>query len=665
MITPDKRFFASYAREDRALAQPVLALLRAANPDAFLELDAVHPANRWPQRLAEALAEATTFIIFWSRHALSSEELKGEWQSALSAQKEVVTVLLDATPLPEPLQAHPSVELQDLATMKRYRGGRTPALLGGIGLLLAAAAVPVAGWQLGLWAPDASFPFLSGTGATAPASTRHGATTTATPAPATAAANVDRENRLRDLLSKGRQLRESGDSTAALAQFQEAAQLDDKNPVCFVEMAVTEEAMGLAQDSIIHWRKVHELGTSAGLYFSLAEAKLRAANALPAPGETTAAPEDSPDLTKPVEGVASGSLLGLLPISREDQLDGKSAARFVLHIPVKVRPKAQIDVHELIIHVLFYEMVDGKRIEETAANVKSHWLNPPANWVGTDTEQLEVEYQLPKPPTAAETIVDRKYYGYIIRVYYKELLQAAVADPVSLAKLHPAPPTVNGEPVKPPAPKQTPAPLPQGAFHQGSSMSLTAPVAGAAAAAPGPTLPPDDVPGAPAATPLVATVTLPAYPPLPWILSSVVLLCLAVVSFVRSGVARRRHQQFDRALIELAARRLAATLSETVEEEAVVTEETPVLAPEASETPQEDLTPETVTGEEIAPDSNSVESEPAMESLPESNEALPAVSNEGEQTSSSEQDAPPANEAETSAATNAEDADRTGTRPSR
>jgi len=656
MITPDKRFFASYAREDRALAQPLLALLRAANPDAFLELDAVHPANRWPERLAEALAEATTFIIFWSRHALSSEELKGEWQSALSEEKEVVTVLLDATPMPEPLQACPSVELQDIAAMKRYRGGRTPALLGGIVLLLAAAAVPVAGWQLGLWAPDTSFPFVSRTGTTAPASTSRGTTTTATPAPATAAANVDRENRLRDLLSKGRQLRESGDSTAALAQFQEAAKLDDKNPVCFVEMAVTEEAMGLTQDSLIHWRKVHELGSSAGLYFSLAEAKLRAANALPAPGETTTASEESPDLTKPVEGIASGSLLGLLPITLEDQLDGKSAAHFVLHIPVKVRPKAHIDVHELIIHVLFYELVDGKRIEETAANVKSHWLNPPADWTGTDTEQLEVEYQLPKPPTAADTIVDRKYYGYIIRVYYKELLQAAVADPVSLAKLHPAPPTVNGEPVKPPAPKQTPAPLPQGAFHQGSSMSLAAPVA-AAAAPPGPTLPPDDLPP-PAAPPLVASVTLPAYPPLPWILSSLVLLCLAVVSFVRSEVARRRHQQFDRALIELAARRLAATLSEVIEEESVVTEE--ATATEGSEAPQEDTTPE--TGQEIAADSTGIESEPAIEQS-ESSEEPPAVASEGDQ--EIDKDAPQASDVGDSAATGAEDGDRAGTRPAR
>ncbi|MEI9895708.1 MAG: hypothetical protein WDN28_17940, partial [Chthoniobacter sp.] len=138
---------------------------------------------------------------------------------------------------------------------------------------------------------------------------------------------------------------------------------------------------------------------------------------------------------------------------------------FLLDIPVKARPQARIDVHELIIHVLFYELVDGKRIEETKANIKSHWLHPPADWVGSDTEQLEIDYQLPKAPTAADEIVDRKYYGYIIRLYYHELLQAAVAEPPALAKLHPPAPhrhrRTTQTPTRRPPP---PAPSPQARF---------------------------------------------------------------------------------------------------------------------------------------------------------------------------------------------------------
>ncbi|MEP6668535.1 MAG: toll/interleukin-1 receptor domain-containing protein, partial [Chthoniobacter sp.] len=472
MTHSDQRFFATYAREDRALAQPLLALLRSANPDAFLDLNRVDPGNRWPERLAAALAQATTFVIFWSRHALRSESLTGEWQSAIAAEKEIVTVLLDATPVPEPLQAHPNVTLQDLMAMKAHRGAQTTAWVCGAALLAAAVAIPLVNLQPSLWHPQtpASQPPVADlTPRDAPSTSP-----AATPSPA----ETDRDTRVRELLSKGRQLREGGDAPTAMTQFQEAATLDDHNPVPFVELAVTSENAGLPKQALEHWQKVYDLGTGAGLYFSLAEAKLKAAHTLTRPGDDTKGAENSPDLTAPVEGIASGSLLGLLPITREDQLDGKSAAHFLLHIPVKARLKARIDVHELIMHVLFYELVDGKRIEETTANIKSHWLNPPANWNGSDTEQLEIEYQLPKPPTTAEEIVDRKYYGYIVRLYYQKLLQASVAEPTGLAKLHPAPPTVNDEPLKPPAPPSTPAPLPQGAFHhQGSSVTLAAPTA--------------------------------------------------------------------------------------------------------------------------------------------------------------------------------------------
>lgn len=609
------------------MVQPVVALLRAANPGAFLELDTLHPDNRWPERLVAALAEATTFIVFWSRHAAQSEAVNGEWKSALSAGKEVVSVLLDSTPVPDLLQACSSVEGKDLAAMRRYRAGRTTGLVCGLALLLAAAAIPLAAGKLNAWAPGA--PALSRIGKNTPAAPATNSPG-ATPSPA-AAANADRENRLPELLSKGRQLRESGDSTAAVAQFQEASTLDEKNPVPFVELAVTEEAMGLTRESLDHWRKVHQLGSSAGLYFSLAEAKLKAANALTAPGDTATAPEEAPDLTAPVEGIATGSVLGLLPVTREDQLDGKSAARFLLHIPVKVRPKARIDVHELIIHVLFYELVDGRRIEETAANVKSHWLNPPADWVGSETEQLEVEYQLPKPPTAADVIVDRKYYGYIIRLYYQELLQATVAEPASLGKLHPAPPTVTGEPAKPPAPKATPAPLPQGAFHQSAPVGLSAPPA-AATATPSPSLPPDEIP-TPTLVPAAANTAAATSLPLPWILSSVLLGCLAVASFVGSRVAGRRQRQFDNMIIELAARRLAASLGEPLAEEFVIFEELP-----------DDSAP--ATGDDLTPAPDSIESEPAVVSSEEAAEVIdlggqPSEDSTSKTTNDDEAETPP------------------------
>src|SRR5205814_10392323 len=65
-------------------------------------------------------------------------------------------------------------------------------------------------------------------------------------------------------------------------------------------------------------------------------------------------------------------------------------------------------------------------IVPTSASVSNRWATPPANWLKKDVEELTVEYNLPKLPG------NRKYYGYVTWVYYKEQLQAAAASPETL-----------------------------------------------------------------------------------------------------------------------------------------------------------------------------------------------------------------------------------------
>src|SRR5258708_6987302 len=131
----------------------------------------------------------------------------------------------------------------------------------------------------------------------------------------------------------------------------------------------------------------------------------------------------------PVVPFAAGATVGLLPITLEDVPDPNSIARFNLHIPIQARPNAQINTHALLIHVLFYDIVDGKEVVQTSANVTSRWARQPPEWSQRDTEELQVEYQLPKPHPGTGQRGDRKYFGYIVRLYYQQQLQTAVALP--------------------------------------------------------------------------------------------------------------------------------------------------------------------------------------------------------------------------------------------
>jgi tetratricopeptide (TPR) repeat protein len=271
------------------------------------------------------------------------------------------------------------------------------------------------------------------------------------PTPVTAhPVSTDPANRFDEMVLQGKELRERGDTSAAIIKFREAATVDPKSPAPLGELALTYEKMGLADKAAENWKRVYEMGAgSGGLYFALAQKALQASQAIAIKDATVHPPsssEPAPDVSAPIEGIAAGAMLGLLKVTAEDQPnDSSSAKRLLLHIPIKARPKFQVEVKDLVIHVLFYDNVDNQNIVPTSADVNSRWATPPADWRDTDTEELAVEYKLPKSEARAAKRENRKYYGYIVRIYYKQQLQAAAAEPDRLAQQYPPPPTLPKE----------------------------------------------------------------------------------------------------------------------------------------------------------------------------------------------------------------------------
>jgi hypothetical protein len=58
---------------------------------------------------------------------------------------------------------------------------------------------------------------------------------------------------------------------------------------------------------------------------------------------------------------------------------------------------------------------------------------------------LEVEYEQPKADVPEGARENRKYFGYIVRLYYKDDLQDSRADPARLGAQFPAPTTLPKE----------------------------------------------------------------------------------------------------------------------------------------------------------------------------------------------------------------------------
>ena len=221
------------------------------------------------------------------------------------------------------------------------------------------------------------------------------------------------------------------------------------------------------------WRRVQQIGPSAGPLYELADMKLK--TGVPTSTSTTAsAPEPSAvarlDVTAPrgsVEGIPTGSTLGITEVTASETPDPDSETNLMLRIAVKKRPNAVIDHTKVKIQVFFYDTVGDNDIKLTDADVSYEWLTPNHDWADSNSETLAVTYIRPKSKAksaesdlaAAAAAVNpakkgkpvkaspppeggsRKYLGYIVRVYYNDQLQDKRAAPTKLLTLFPAPNT--------------------------------------------------------------------------------------------------------------------------------------------------------------------------------------------------------------------------------
>ena len=278
------------------------------------------------------------------------------------------------------------------------------------------------------------------------------------------------------MLKEATLLRERGDTTNALARLQDAAQRDPKNANVLAEMAMIYESIQLFDRSNETWRKILEIGPSAGALYELADMKLRvgvAPTAAPAaasgPGFAGVAPLDSGTKRHDPEGIPDGSTFGITEATVTENPDPDAETNLTLRVGVKVRPNTLIDHTKVKIQVYFYDTVDNNKVALTDAEVSYEWLTPDHDWKGANPEILAVSYLRLKnsavssdaalaetaanvtppvpgrkatpPPkkSAAGPSAARKYAGYQVRVYYNDQLQDVRAEPTKLLNLF-APP---------------------------------------------------------------------------------------------------------------------------------------------------------------------------------------------------------------------------------
>jgi tetratricopeptide (TPR) repeat protein len=265
------------------------------------------------------------------------------------------------------------------------------------------------------------------------------------------------------LLHEGKEFRERGDTTNALARFQEALDSEPDNTGVLQETAQTYESMQMFDRANDVWRRIKQISPSDSATYALADRRLKVGVPAPPtvePGDTAA--ETDVTSSKDVGGNTEGPVMGISDVKTKETSDPDVETNLTLEIGIKKQPGAVIDHNKVKILVFLYDVVNDKDIKLTDADVSNEWLTSKHDWSDANPEVLLVRYVRAKTSGAlsesslseaaakvrpgqkgrgskgSADIGQRKYLGYIVRVYYGDDLQAVQAEPSRLLQQFPA-----------------------------------------------------------------------------------------------------------------------------------------------------------------------------------------------------------------------------------
>ena len=302
----------------------------------------------------------------------------------------------------------------------------------------------------------ASAPATSPASASAPAAAQRSV-------PAAAVLSTPPPSIVDQLLREGKEFRERGDTTNALARFQEALDTEPDNTGVLQETAQTYESMQMFDRANDVWRRIKQISPSDSETYALADRRLKVGVPAPPAVEPGGAPaETDVPARKDVGGNADGPIMGISDVTTKETSDSEAETNLALEIGIKKQPGAVVDHNKVKILVFLYDVVNDKDIKLTDADVSNEWLTSKHDWSDTNPEVLLVRYvraktggalsesslseaaakvrpgQKPRGSKGPADMGQRKYLGYIVRVYYDDDLQAVQAEPSRLLQQFPS-----------------------------------------------------------------------------------------------------------------------------------------------------------------------------------------------------------------------------------
>ncbi len=237
------------------------------------------------------------------------------------------------------------------------------------------------------------------------------------PVPASHPAHHIGDDAVRELVERSLRLREEGDTPGCLAGLKDADQRSPGHPKILAELATTYYQIGQEAKSASYWEQVHQMGAErAGAYWDLADMALK--------GELL---EDSAPVNDHLR--VSRHFVRAVPT------ENPAEQRVTLRVHIETLANDPVDYRLMYLQVFFYDTVNESRFEQTIADITPRYVSAPYDWKGGEEEIIEVDYHLPELTTEQKAALgQRSYFGYLIELYYHDVLQDLVAAPRKLAR---------------------------------------------------------------------------------------------------------------------------------------------------------------------------------------------------------------------------------------
>ena len=237
---------------------------------------------------------------------------------------------------------------------------------------------------------------------------------------------------LAQMLDAGVEKRDGGDMQGALSDLRQVEVTLPDHPRVLSEIAATYSEMGLDRKAMIYWDRVRELGAEgAGAWHAIAVGEMTGQRAFGSAEPRTP------------------QILSLGRVSAAQDQTVTEGERVVVNVVVEADPKSRPVPEEMSMAVFFFDLVDGEKAEPSTADTPPpNWVSAPYDWQTDGRESIEVIYHQPAFTEAQKReLGERRYYGYLIELYYRDQLQDSAAFPPDLESLDPnARPSSLGEP---------------------------------------------------------------------------------------------------------------------------------------------------------------------------------------------------------------------------